>query len=321
MSNNTIIRNWAEFCEHLGEDSDSSVARISRRLYKAVGCGPSLHVVLSQKRRVRRVAMVFLQDVRKDGRLWVGGIPISGWTKHATAKGWRRLPLPVCQLLGVDPRKHVTEKTHTVRGYARSFANFVKKNPAPDREGWGYVEWVGQCRIWFHGITVVNKMPGKNTLMFTVRAEVQDGPELVPLYAHSEAPKGWERRVAGVCVGSIVEGSDVEIDRPPHLFPFSAASFDEMVDGVDKEASFYWKRDNTNNYVFQKDGKPAGWMTQTQFERAKWDADIPKHIRRAFFNYLFPKGGGVGGGVSMNEFKPFGPKGWTVREDVDCSTY
>ena len=52
-------------------------------------------------------------------------------------------------------------------------------------------------------------------------------------------------RCIGIKVGSIVEGSDVEIGPRELLFPFSGKDLDAAIQGIDDEASFYWDRDNS----------------------------------------------------------------------------
>lgn len=74
-----------------------------------------------------------------------------------------------------------------------------------------------------------------------------------------EGSKGWEALtfdspVVGVTVGSIVEGSDVEV-CPRYLdFPFTAAQWGEAVEGVEDEADFYWRRDNLDHFCVTRPG-------------------------------------------------------------------
>lgn len=47
--------------------------------------------------------------------------------------------------------------------------------------------------------------------------------------------------VIGVQVGSIIEGSDVEIGPYDMMFPFTVGAWRDMVDTVEKEADLEWK--------------------------------------------------------------------------------
>jgi hypothetical protein len=61
--------------------------------------------------------------------------------------------------------------------------------------------------------------------------------------------------IIGIEIGSIVEGSDVEIGPEFLKFPFSKDDFWQTVENINNEADFYWKRDNTNDYLIKKGNK------------------------------------------------------------------
>lgn len=61
--------------------------------------------------------------------------------------------------------------------------------------------------------------------------------------------------IIGIKIGSIVEGSDVEIGPELIRFPFSSGDLWETVEDINKQASFYWERDNTNDYLIKKGDK------------------------------------------------------------------
>jgi hypothetical protein len=73
-------------------------------------------------------------------------------------------------------------------------------------------------------------------------------------------------RIHGISVSSIVEGSDVEI--PPTRFDeneeFTATDFWDAVDAVNKEAEFYWERDNTDWFRV--------WEHDTMLSTCHWTA-------------------------------------------------
>ena len=74
--------------------------------------------------------------------------------------------------------------------------------------------------------------------------------------------------VISVAVGSIVEGSDVEVSPRDLDFPFTAAQWEEAVEAVEEEADFYWRRDNLDHFLVTRpgvmrvpvaEGVDAGW--------------------------------------------------------------
>lgn len=76
----------------------------------------------------------------------------------------------------------------------------------------------------------------------------------------------------GIEIGSIVEGSDVEIGPEYLEFPFTDDELEAVIKRVDDEATFYWKRDNTEYYSIRSketlDNDVLYWCEWTQFETA-----------------------------------------------------
>jgi hypothetical protein len=86
-------------------------------------------------------------------------------------------------------------------------------------------------------------------------------------------PEGWSKSVykgtdcgawltvncQSVTVGSIVEGSDVEIDPITLDWPFTESQFWAALEAIELEADFYWKRDNSTWFYvdFTPVDKPA----------------------------------------------------------------
>jgi hypothetical protein len=52
-------------------------------------------------------------------------------------------------------------------------------------------------------------------------------------------------------IGSIVEGSDVEIGPVRLTFPFTNEELWDTVNEINEEAKFYWKRDNEDDYLVE----------------------------------------------------------------------
>jgi len=86
----------------------------------------------------------------------------------------------------------------------------------------------------------------------------------------------------GIEVGSIVEGSDVEIEPRTFIFPFDDASYDNGLEDLAEEVNFYWKRDNALYYSVSNiggegaiycqwitfDSEPTGSFSDDQLELA-----------------------------------------------------
>lgn len=60
--------------------------------------------------------------------------------------------------------------------------------------------------------------------------------------------------IDGVSVSSIVEGSDVEVPGEKLTGDFTEAQFWNLVEQVNKEATFYWDRDNSDWYGIVEKG-------------------------------------------------------------------
>ena len=85
--------------------------------------------------------------------------------------------------------------------------------------------------------------------------------------------------IIGIEIGSIVEGSDVEVGPIFLRFPFTSDELDVTVKEIDDEASFYWKRDNEDDFVLTSDGigyyVTSGWGN-------KYPKDMPAELIEKF---------------------------------------
>jgi len=85
--------------------------------------------------------------------------------------------------------------------------------------------------------------------------------------------------IIGIEIGSIVEGSDVEIGPIFLRFPFTSDELDVTVRAIDDEASFYWKRDNEDDFVLTSDGVEyyvtSGWGNE-------YPKDMPTELIEKF---------------------------------------
>lgn len=81
------------------------------------------------------------------------------------------------------------------------------------------------------------------------RLILEDGSDIY--YESDKANNPITDKVVALEIGSIVEGSDVEIDGYSLKFPFTDNDLWGIVEQVNEEAKFYWDRDNTNDYFIE----------------------------------------------------------------------
>lgn len=92
--------------------------------------------------------------------------------------------------------------------------------------------------------------------------------------------------IIGIEIGSIVEGSDVEVGPYFLRFPFTEEQFEEAVKSVDDEAHFYWGRDNTDEYCVEHGGH-SYWARIEPFEACDWgDDDVPVVVKETFDKWI-----------------------------------
>jgi hypothetical protein len=85
-------------------------------------------------------------------------------------------------------------------------------------------------------------------------------------------------KVVGIKVGSIVEGSDVELEPRILMFPFESDFFQESLNDLEAEVSFYWDRDNSQWYIVTS---PEGKIWYPQLDGSgNWQnqEDIPQEV-------------------------------------------
>ena len=83
----------------------------------------------------------------------------------------------------------------------------------------------------------------------------------------------------GVKVGSIVEGSDVELDPITLEFPFEEEKLDEALKELNDVASFYWERDNSSWFQLRYRNNDV-YFFHWAWDDIVWDNKKPsKHIR------------------------------------------
>jgi len=102
------------------------------------------------------------------------------------------------------------------------------------------------------------------------------------IYYESTPANSALENCVGVKIGTIVEGSEVELETPVFLFPFSQVEFDQQVESLNSEASFYWDRDNVSTYhvVFKDTDYYVDFVNESSFE------ELPKSIRKKVYDFV-----------------------------------
>lgn len=107
-----------------------------------------------------------------------------------------------------------------------------------------------------------------------IRAVLTDGT-IVYYRDKSAYTLPMDTEVDHVEVGSIVEGSDVEVG-PYEVY--DPKEFWKVVEEVNKEASYYWERDNTDLYLVMKKGfEPV--IFRLDWGIITWETGFPHWIR------------------------------------------
>ncbi len=142
-----------------------------------------------------------------------------------------------------------------------------------------------------------------------------------PLARQSKGEQTWWSSCTGLTIGSIVEGSDVEV-RPVSLsFPFNEDQLDKGIEDIDTEADFYWQRDNSTYYTVRNaSGNVHLKCVWTSFEddpTGSWAEDDIEAFELAKLagNTLFEVGS-----RSYEDLIPIPGTDWFVQEDPTPDT-
>lgn len=109
--------------------------------------------------------------------------------------------------------------------------------------------------------------------------------------------------IIGIEIGSIVEGSEVEVGPYFLRFPFAEEQFEEAVKNVDDEAHFYWQRDNIHEYYVDHEDH-SYWVRIEPFEKFDWDDDdVPVVVKETFDKWIEDGDLDEGESITIGEVK------------------
>jgi hypothetical protein len=143
-----------------------------------------------------------------------------------------------------------------------------------------------------------------------------------------EEMKAKGQVVVGISVSSIVEGSDAEVSGDTLHGAATKKQFWQLLENVDKEASFLWERDNSDWYCL-KSPEDEKWSFQNTSGEIKWNDDEddmpPKEIVAAVEKFIDDGGNMTWDGSwgskthKYDEYFPLANTDWTVCEYInDC---
>lgn len=135
---------------------------------------------------------------------------------------------------------------------------------------------------------------GPWTVFYTPNAETEPGGlQRDSVYYESKQANctDWIDSCTGIGIGSIVEGSDVNVDPINLTFPFTDEDLDKAISDVNEEACFYWDRDNSQYYsVNSEDGTHlfyCQWIDGDDYPQGTFDdkdLEFAKRCGEALFD-------------------------------------
>jgi hypothetical protein len=250
------IENLNHFLHEVGAETPYRAGRI---LYKYTGCGPWT-TYLVEKSPARTAFANF--------RISIQNKKLTATYTEDWEPGDSQLVKDGLSFLGFDPCEPKwwigkSRKWRSISSYHKRLRDFMKQIG-------GVGERHRELRIEDHSRRHMDVLLTRH-----IPAEIED-----VYYISDRANRPLENCV-GITVGSIVEGSDVEIDPVSLHFPFESEEFWKVVRAINDEASFYWKRDNLNYYQVTYRGREypieSGWWS---------DLKLPKSIKQIVQDYI-----------------------------------
>ena len=205
----------------------SSPWMAGRNLYKHVSCGPWMTFLVEDAPATAGTIRACIKRTRGDN------------LHLMVEEGYDDPPEGVVEtlarLFGFD--EWATRKGR-IKGYTSKLKGFLGRNPVSSRGGITFKDFT----IHENGHPDGDHDPNPKCLWITLTYRVD--AKVGSVYYEDESASRPIANCIGVKVGSIVEGSDVEIGPEEMLFPFDSSDFWKMVENINEEACFYWKERN-----------------------------------------------------------------------------
>ena len=243
-----------------------------RAIYQYTDCGPWTSFIVGESPEQTEEYCAHI--VEGDSFLAVSGVD---------------LPPEVISFLGFNPDQNVPKSPdkdgfHSLDGYEQLIIDFIASSEASDAKRSFLITNFSRKNdsITVHLVKSVEK---KNRDIY---------------YEHEEARsdtwwKEWGKKCTGIEIGSIVEGSDVTVGPHTLMFPFTDVDLDECIDYINKEASFYWERDNCRWFLLYHNNEVCCGLKLGGGD-VEWDVEtgIPSDIKEQCEKAIYDDDGCLG---------------------------
>jgi len=255
MKKQITINNLKEFLDHLGAETPYQAGR---SLYKYTGCGPWTAFITNEAPATTQAFAVTISACRGGLRAEIEE-DIIDYPPEVLGG--------VLSFLGFDQVEGVpfigrARKWKSLKAFRARASTFFKKMT---EEGWKHT---GGLRATIGPHQHSGVMSRRHVFVAVTRyADSVEGS----VYYEDKAANEDIPNCIGIKVGSIVEGSEADVDREPLYFPFTGDEFDKLVKGIDDEAGFYWKRDNLDTFIVES-------KSGTHWFDYGWGEPLPKDM-------------------------------------------
>jgi len=253
------INNIEELLEDFGCDLPYC---FGRQLYKYTDCGPWTTFLIREpvnETKIRFTVSHFLRNTTEK-RLTGLQIKVSGQQKQDNSPAFEKAVREIVRFLGFteidDPLSTVNEKVW----FRPQKEDGATKNHKTSQVMFAYI---GLLEKYVKDVADGHRKPRYDLkwgnaytggpLSITVSGDLPALEEEIYYEDTITRVANWKDFFVGKCygikIGSIVEGSDVEIEGRVLEFPFTMDDLDRVVKEVNEEAAFYWERDNRINLI------------------------------------------------------------------------
>lgn len=214
--NRTVHSLQEFFAERVGDDSITP-ARYARLLYKSTSCG----AWISYQHQLKASF-----EINEDFIIKATSNGIVATTKYAHGNCSQTLKDKMFSFLGFDENGQC-KKQHNIASYQALLSSFSGENSK-------------------YSITY---SLSNESIEVCVCAKIDAEQEDVCEDDKKARETDWLSSCVSITIGSIVEGSEVEIPPITLVFPFLELDFEEAIQEIEAQASFYWERDNSDFFI------------------------------------------------------------------------
>ena len=246
-----IINNLEDYLEMLSAETPYQAGR---NLYKYTDCGPWTVFITETEKAFKRTVTLAIGKVSHN-KLGIVNVEEDYDPRNAVTDNDRIM-------LGLLPPK--SEWRCSLKKYRKLVEKYQSR--------------------WNNGYSLKTHLHGdvfdRRFVWLTISQEMPAVQK--DIYYESHPANSALENCIGVRIGTIVEGSEVELGGDALLFPFTDVDFDQQIESLNSEATFYWKRDNVSSYsVIFKDTEY--YVDLIHYESFK---ELPKSIRKKVYDFV-----------------------------------